>query len=668
MRRLVSGCAALVAAVAAVVLCTPGAARAACPLIVDASGSGTHTSIQAAVTAFQAQGNLGPCAIEVRAGVYAESVEIVAANTGATSDAQRLEIRADAGARILPGSHHAFLLRSSRFVTIRGFEITGATNEPFSLDGGRNANRDVTLDSNRVVSNGGGRDSGCITVNAGNSNVWVVNNVCRDNGAVGIHVGSGGPNHLVNNLVVRQQKTAVVVDAGASLVLANNLIVLNGTDSDGAQYGIALGVKQGTTSQVRLLHNLLYQNKSGDILNASSAVQNAGNLLTPALGTLTLSSFFVDFEGGDLHSAAGSPAIDAGASTTGTTPERVPLHDFEDDPRSAPVDIGPDEVSDGDHDGVPDTGDNCPAGMNAGFNPGQADRDGDGVGDSCDNCPKVANPGQEDADGSSRGDACEEIGETLQACPPGDLEACVLVASFGALENVQTIRPDCLNTYFFCTDASNREMPRSDLLPPPRGIPNDVASFAAGAEASVACDFASHFPVNAFAPGTYTCKACYANEIQDPDISATGECTSALGCSDLFQGITCSPPVSVVADPTVSAEACSPGYWKNNAEKAGASQWPPTGYAPGDGFDEAFGISLFGPSLTLLQALGLQGGGQEALARHAAAGLLSAAHPEVHYPLSVEAIKVLMQTGDREALLQRLSTLSGLTCPLPQGG
>ncbi|GBD26051.1 Alpha-agarase [bacterium HR30] len=45
---------------------------------------------------------------------------------------------------------------------------------------------------------------------------------------------------------------------------------------------------------------------------------------------------------------------------------------------------------DGDHDGVPDTLDNCPTVGN----PDQADDDGDGVGDGCDRCPHSA-PGTE---------------------------------------------------------------------------------------------------------------------------------------------------------------------------------------------------------------------------------------------------------------------------------
>ena len=58
---------------------------------------------------------------------------------------------------------------------------------------------------------------------------------------------------------------------------------------------------------------------------------------------------------------------------------------------------------DGDHDGVPDLIDNCPAVAN----PDQSDADRDGVGDACDNCVFVSNFTQDDTDGDGIGDVCD---------------------------------------------------------------------------------------------------------------------------------------------------------------------------------------------------------------------------------------------------------------------
>jgi len=58
---------------------------------------------------------------------------------------------------------------------------------------------------------------------------------------------------------------------------------------------------------------------------------------------------------------------------------------------------------DTDHDGIPDSRDNCPKVANA----DQKDSDGDGIGDACDNCPRTYNPDQKDSDGDGVGDACD---------------------------------------------------------------------------------------------------------------------------------------------------------------------------------------------------------------------------------------------------------------------
>lgn len=70
--------------------------------------------------------------------------------------------------------------------------------------------------------------------------------------------------------------------------------------------------------------------------------------------------------------------------------------------------------SDADHDGIPDSTDNCPAVSNS----NQADSDSDGVGNSCDNCQNIANSNQADADVDGVGDMCESNNDG--GTPPAD--------------------------------------------------------------------------------------------------------------------------------------------------------------------------------------------------------------------------------------------------------
>jgi len=74
-------------------------------------------------------------------------------------------------------------------------------------------------------------------------------------------------------------------------------------------------------------------------------------------------------------------------------------------PDGAPSSDGPiiTPASDGDHDGVPDVSDNCPAVAN----PDQANEDGDRFGDACDPCPQISDNAPVDTDHDGIGDACD---------------------------------------------------------------------------------------------------------------------------------------------------------------------------------------------------------------------------------------------------------------------
>jgi hypothetical protein len=106
---------------------------------------------------------------------------------------------------------------------------------------------------------------------------------------------------------------------------------------------------------------------------------------------------------------------------------------------------------------------------------------------------------------------------------------------------------------------------------------------------------------------------------------------------------------------------CTPGFWKNST-----GSW--VGYAPGQDFDAVFGVNLFNPNITLLQAASLGGGGKNAMARHAVAALLSAAHPGVEYPITgaavIAGVQAAAASGDYETLKNSLAAWNELNCPL----
>lgn len=674
--RLVAGAVGIALALTAAV----GARAQSCPLVVDPAGGGHFTDVQPAVNHFKSNlGNLGPCTIEVRAGEYRNSVSIDGVNKNASGDAERLVIRGTRGPAqewlsvFSTGRRDAVQLKGSRFVSIEDFEVLGGTNRPIAIEGGNAGavNQGLTVARNNIHDNGGGNNSGCVFVADNNQDVWIVNNLCWANNSENITIGKGGAgNAVVNNTIFAGAKSGISIAKTANVVIANNLVLFSAR-SVGA--GIDLSTSGGgTAGDRRLLHNIAYGNgSSGDITNAGSAnVTSVGNQTTATLGAGLLATDFVeDPAAADFHLAGSSPALNAGIASTGT-PNRVPSHDFEGDPRGdAAPDVGFDETGDADRDGVPDRVDNCPplASLegNPTYNPDQADRDGDGIGDVCDNCPDVHNPDQTDVTGfdafgnptgepNGRGDVCEGIGESLFDVSPGPAADVVLVTTFGVLEQTETVAPTCLcNTYFYCEDAEGNPLPRTHTTCS-RGIPDDLVDYAVGDQVTLACALAELFPLAAFPDGTYTCKACYSNEHRDPDLQPDGSCPSG-DCVSNFEGIACSAQQTLTVDSTQSRNGCSQGYWRTHLER-----WSATGYATGDDFDATFGVDLFDPDVTLGEAVQLGGGHPNDLARHGTAALLNASHPGVNYAYSEEAVKALVRQGDT-ALLEAANSRS---CPL----
>ncbi|MGI0050065.1 MAG: hypothetical protein ACREAW_11035, partial [Nitrososphaera sp.] len=132
----------------------------------------------------------------------------------------------------------------------------------------------------------------------------------------------------------------------------------------------------------------------------------------------------------------------------------------------------------------------------------------------------------------------------------------------------------------------------------------------------------------------------------------------------------------------VQFEGCTPGFWKNNAVNWEAVAWGPTGFEPSDEFFDVFGVHItvkVGKQQitdpTLLQALNAEGGGINALARHAVAALLNSAQPDVEYPMTtaevIDAVQDAVNSGNKnliESTKSELAANNELGCGVDQHG
>ena len=125
--------------------------------------------------------------------------------------------------------------------------------------------------------------------------------------------------------------------------------------------------------------------------------------------------------------------------------------------------------------------------------------------------------------------------------------------------------------------------------------------------------------------------------------------------------------IDAVAIPAPAGlQGCTPGYWKQE-HHFGA--W--VGHSPSDAFSTTFGNAAAFPTSTLHDALRFRGGGVFALARHATAGLLSAANPGVNYPYTEQQVIDLfnaafnsMNPASIEGTKDQLADANELGCPL----
>lgn len=124
-------------------------------------------------------------------------------------------------------------------------------------------------------------------------------------------------------------------------------------------------------------------------------------------------------------------------------------------------------------------------------------------------------------------------------------------------------------------------------------------------------------------------------------------------------------PTKTATPPPPGGDGCTPGYWRQDQH---FDSWVPTGYAPGNDFETVFGVNASFNPHTLLDAVWLGGGGENALARHAVAALLNASHPSVDYEYSAADVISMVQqayaSGDFEDIKDLFDAANNAGCPL----
>ena len=174
-------------------------------------------------------------------------------------------------------------------------------------------------------------------------------------------------------------------------------------------------------------------------------------------------------------------------------------------------------------------------------------------------------------------------------------------------------------------------------------------------------DVVQHLAQGLFNAGGYNS----GNRLADSEDEATATATAYVN-GDMARTVTFTndftPP------PVVGGEGCTPGYWKQDHH---FDSWPAP-YLPTTSFNTAMGLpgtNLFPNTFTLLDALNANGGGKNALARHAAAALLNAASGNVDYDLTVAEVQAAVlaaynSAGQIETQKNLLAGFNEQGCPL----
>ena len=362
--------------------------------VIDVPGDYTSLAVAAANIP-----TTGPCMLIAHGpATFVERVVIDGANSAGTMESQRIVVKAVPARSVTvtaaaggPAGQvgHAFTVQSSKFITIKDFNLAGSSREAIALRGDVTPrNQDVNIEGNDIHNNGTASDSGGIYIGVSNPRTWVFNNLIRSNGQNGLLVDSPDtdPTYIVNNTIFGNDWNGIQRNASANTVLVNNLIVGNGValGTTGGRWGL-LQSSTGTAATITLKNNMFYKNTQGDISTPAQTLDatDSGNRTTtgtegtvatgiagctfftpnyssPCTSTHAYTEIFVSLTDFHLKTTTSplprSPAIDRGTNTCLPTPclvtERVPAKDFESDNRPqdgdgdvvATTDVGYDET------------------------------------------------------------------------------------------------------------------------------------------------------------------------------------------------------------------------------------------------------------------------------------------------------------------------------------
>ncbi|PYN40220.1 MAG: hypothetical protein DMD95_22450, partial [Candidatus Rokuibacteriota bacterium] len=318
-----------------------------------------YTTIQAAINAAQAGDT-----VRIKPGTYIEQLNITGKNSGATSETQRIVIEIDLSAPV--GSvllhpptarcthGHAVRLQQSKFITLRGFTISGAAGQAVSLLGGNNDNDAIHLDRLRIFGNGSSECNGGITIARGNPDTLIANSLIYANGRNGITFidADGGPHYLVGNTIHGNAWNGLDVAREHVVSLVNTAITGNGTatGSTGGRFGVRReGSKNPQPAGIRLLNNLVCGNRLGELNGPILDPTDEGNRtptgsegsgVTASPGCDLPSSVYTNLAGPDGNAntndddftpVTAAPLLDAGVDprTLGFNPSLNPV--FESD-------------------------------------------------------------------------------------------------------------------------------------------------------------------------------------------------------------------------------------------------------------------------------------------------------------------------------------------------